>query len=66
MGTRPSIGSCPICLNDVAPQDEAFIATCLHHFCFQACLIYSNMMVLYRIYYYYVSLYYAVPPTVGR
>jgi len=29
-----AIGSCPICLSNIEPSDESFIAHCLHSFCF--------------------------------
>ena len=37
-----SIGSCAVCLGEI--EDEAFLDTCLHHFCFEV----SENRCLYR------------------
>lgn len=29
-------GTCPICLGDIRPEDEAFLDTCFHSACYKA------------------------------
>lgn len=35
MSEDASVGTCPICLEEIADVNEAFVEECLHHYCFQ-------------------------------